>query len=121
MLGIPKLSRVLSGSFEIPLSLAFLSHCLRTYGTMATQAPARELTKRTVVSSFIFKGEGDQTRVALFRRSDKVRTYQYVPLHMSNTRLPYRHIGACVACDMILRASCGSAWDFFVLFLKLRA
>ena len=63
---------------------------------MATQAPARELKKQTVVSSFIFKGEGDQTRVALFRRSDKVRTYQYVPLRMSNTRPPYRHTSACV-------------------------
>ena len=96
MLGIPKLSRALSlstGSLAIPPRLALLLS--RRSSTMASQAPARELTKRTVVSSFIFKGEGDQTKVALFRRSDKVRTYQYVPLHMSNTRLPYRHISAC--------------------------
>lgn len=41
-----------------------------------------ELKRRAVAGSFIFKfPDGDTTKkpqVALFRRSDKVRTYQYV-------------------------------------------
>jgi hypothetical protein len=37
----------------------------------------RALTKRSVVSCFIYRvGDGGTKQVALFRRSDRVRTYQ---------------------------------------------
>jgi hypothetical protein len=36
----------------------------------------KELKHRAIVSSFIFKFDDNSPRVALFRRSDKVRTYQ---------------------------------------------
>ena len=50
----------------------------RTFAAMATEKPP--LKKRSVVSSFIYKyvdenGER-KPKVALFRRSDKVNTYQ---------------------------------------------
>lgn len=37
-----------------------------------------QLEKRPVVSSFLFTGNLGSQRVALFKRSDKVRTYQSV-------------------------------------------
>lgn len=36
----------------------------------------KELKHRSVVSSFIFKFDDGKPSVALFRRSDKVNTYQ---------------------------------------------
>ncbi|KAI0155236.1 hypothetical protein GGR57DRAFT_92610 [Xylariaceae sp. FL1272] len=55
---------------------------------MANSENPKPLTKRAVAGSFLFKYEGDEAdgsrkvKVALFRRSDKVRTYQhkYAPL-----------------------------------------
>jgi hypothetical protein len=47
---------------------------------------SKELEKRSVVSSFICLDEGE-IKVALFRRSEKVATYQYV----SVSKRPYHH------------------------------
>lgn len=63
-----------------PHSEAHINHLINR--TMSTESPTKKpLTKRAVVTSFIFKfpdGDGRQGRpqVALFRRSDKVSTYR---------------------------------------------
>jgi translation initiation factor 2B subunit (eIF-2B alpha/beta/delta family)/8-oxo-dGTP pyrophosphatase MutT (NUDIX family) len=44
---------------------------------MASLQDKKPLSHRTVVSSFIIKYERDKPSVALFRRSDKVHTYQH--------------------------------------------
>ncbi|KAH8896653.1 nagb/rpia/CoA transferase-like protein [Thozetella sp. PMI_491] len=44
---------------------------------MDEPAPPQHITKRTVVSSFIFKLADGGPKVALFRRSARVRTYQH--------------------------------------------
>ncbi len=64
-------------------SISTLSDRPRTSAAMASGNPgtaAAPLKKRSVVSSFIIKypepGQEGAPRVALFRRSDKVSTYQ---------------------------------------------
>lgn len=47
---------------------------------MSNQQPGshRELQHRLVVSSLIFSFTNESPQIALFKRSDKVSTYQYV-------------------------------------------
>ncbi|KAI1263224.1 hypothetical protein F5Y18DRAFT_395043 [Xylariaceae sp. FL1019] len=71
---------------RLSLSAPRLSYAPRRF--MASSANPKPLTKRAVAGSFLFKYEGDEAdgsqkvKVALFRRSEKVRTYQhkYAPL-----------------------------------------
>ncbi|KAI1758033.1 hypothetical protein F4782DRAFT_8863 [Xylaria castorea] len=64
-----------------PLQTTHLNYACRTGArAMATSGETATVTKRGVAGSFIFKipnGDVKQARVALFRRSSKVRTYQH--------------------------------------------
>ena len=74
-----------SGHFGTPISKskAPLSTCtawaIRRFSaaaTMASEQSSKPLKHHSVVSSFIIKFDSGKPSVALFRRSDKVNTYQ---------------------------------------------
>jgi hypothetical protein len=66
--------RISSGAETLSLSLTFLP-VSRSYTSKMIQSNP-EFQQRSVVSSFV--SDAGETKLALFRRSEKVNTYQYV-------------------------------------------